>query len=321
MTKKRTLYCLATTSILCALIPLVWTTNRYYGTYIVYGTGDTIINTAQAHSGPEHGKRRWNVECLDGEAVIGIHDLQDDFQKLVNVWCKFMFPFKQYTNGLYPYYPDCFVRNYTFQFHCYSPKYHEVSVNSFITGFWDNDAQFFNFRRVVDDQNPYKCCKTPPNYYVDYQSCYYMPAKDQYGEYYDATTIILLYCASGYAMTGLAKKISPFSMDYHVEWIQCCRIGFGAQPVFKPPRHSYSYGSYANSSYPNRPPAGYASQYSGQNLGPRGLKREGGDIYAGGQSQTDKAASYTGGFYGAHRSLDDEDDTILRTSLHETGSM
>ncbi|GAU92306.1 hypothetical protein RvY_04402-1 [Ramazzottius varieornatus] len=206
------------TGIFVIAIPLVLTTNRYYGTYTVFGTGDTIINTFHAHGGLNHGKRRWNVECLDGEAVIGIGDLVDDFQKIVNVWCKFLFPYKPFANGVYPYYPDCFVKNYTFQFYCYSPKYHDNSVDSFVTGFWDDESQFFVNRKIVDDINAYKCCRTPRGYYVDYASCYYMPTRDQYGEYYDATNVMLIYCASGYAMTGIAKKISPFSMDYHIEW-------------------------------------------------------------------------------------------------------
>lgn len=96
----------------------------------------------------------------------------------------------------------CWVLNYTYQWHCYSPKYHDISVNSFVTGkpslprcarvaipytlsfpgFWDNEASFFVMRKVVDDQQSYKCCKTPQNYYIDYMSCYFMPTRDQYGK-------------------------------------------------------------------------------------------------------------------------------------------
>ncbi|GAU92305.1 hypothetical protein RvY_04402-2 [Ramazzottius varieornatus] len=171
-----------------------------------------------------------------------------------------------------------------------------------------------------------------------------MPTRDQYGEYYDATNVMLIYCASGYAMTGIAKKISPFSMDYHIEWIHCCRIGFGAVPMFSASKYKnstmarLSYHNYANASYPNRPPAAYASQYSSGNIGrQRGDQYDAGPSpyaggsnyapatpgsYAGGSNyDTPYGTGHTGqtaGSYGAsYRSMEDEkkqEQDILRTS-------
>ncbi|GAU94509.1 hypothetical protein RvY_06271 [Ramazzottius varieornatus] len=248
--------------------------NRYYGVFTVYGTGDTILQTFHAHLGPLDGNRRWHVECLDGEAMVGIGDLVDDFQKMAQVWCKFMFPNKPPTNGLYPYYPNCFVRNYTTQYHCYMAKDHDVSINTFITGIYDDDFQFWTFRLGQDNSQPYKCCKTPLGYYIDYFSCYYMPTKDIYGEYYDHTSMFLVFCATDHVMTGLGKKINAWGRDYHVDWIQCCRVGVGIPPrIYRPPQHTYTYDSYANHSYPNKPSGQYAAQYQGRNLGAQMMPR------------------------------------------------
>ncbi|XP_055332873.1 uncharacterized protein LOC129584646 [Paramacrobiotus metropolitanus] len=217
------------------IVTPVFGTNRYYGTYLSYGSGDTIIQTFHAHSGKEAPDRKWHVECLDGEAIVGIQDWVNDFQKIEAVWCKFMFPYKPPTNGMYPYYPICFLRNYTSQFFCFNPQHIQLSVNSFITGFWDNELQFLVFRKGLDDSQLYKCCRVPPGYYIDYTSCYYMPTHDQYWEYYDSLQHIIVYCASGYVMTGLSKKINPYDAEWHIEWIQCCRIGFGGAGRIPPP--------------------------------------------------------------------------------------
>lgn len=80
----------------------------------------------------------------------------------------------------------------------------------------------------------YKCCKAPTGYYIDYTSCLYKPTHDQYFEYYDGTVFIVL-CDTGYVMTGVAKKIHPLVKEYYLEWIQCCRLGFGSGPVIPPP--------------------------------------------------------------------------------------
>ncbi|OQV26052.1 hypothetical protein BV898_00182 [Hypsibius exemplaris] len=226
----------------------------YYRTYTPHGSGDNIINTLQAHGGPgpESANRKWNVECLDGEAVIG-KDSFNDFTSLAQVWCKFMMPYKPPSNGIYPFYPNCFTKNFTTQFFCYTPRFHEASVDTFITGFYDNEFAFNVYREYVDDSAPYKCCKAPTGYYVDYSSCYYSLTHDQYWEYYDSpiqftSGYFIVYCASGYIMTGLAKKAHPMvTNEYHIEWIQCCRLGFGAgfrPPPPPPPPEPISYGKY-----------------------------------------------------------------------------
>ncbi|GAU92097.1 hypothetical protein RvY_04225-1 [Ramazzottius varieornatus] len=210
-------------------------TNRYYGTYLSYGSGDTIIQTLHANSGPAGAGRKWHVECLDGEAAVGIQDFVNDYQKIEVLWCKFMFPYKPPTNGLYPFYPNCHIRNYTQQFFCFSPVNVLATINTFITGLWDNDLQFFVSRRGLDDTNIYKCCRAPTGYYIDYTSCYYMPTHDQYWEYYDSVQHIITYCASGYVMAGIAKKSNQYDLEWHVEWIQCCRVGFAGGSLFAPP--------------------------------------------------------------------------------------
>ncbi|XP_055334046.1 uncharacterized protein LOC129585407 [Paramacrobiotus metropolitanus] len=199
---------------------------RYYGTYLQYGTGDTFIDTVHTNGGPKDVLRKWNVECLDGEGVIGIRDNNDDFKRLTVIWCRFLFPYKPQLNGLYPYYSGCIMRNLTTEAFCFSPKNATNTVNTFITGFWDNDAAFVIFRSKGEDApNTYKCCRTPPGYYIDYTTCLYKPTHDQFWEYYDAQQF-LVFCDSGYVLTGLARRKNPYDDDYHLEWLQCCRIGY-----------------------------------------------------------------------------------------------
>jgi len=248
----------------------VHSTPFYYGTYRTYGTGDTVIQVAHANGGPKTAHRKWQVECLDGEAVTGISDFVFDFGGLTNVWCKFLFPYKPpATRGLYPYYPFCHVRDFTRQFFCYEPDNHTTTANTFITGFWDDDSSFWVYRERQDPVQPYKCCRTPPGYYIDYVSCYYMWSHDQYWEYYDSQ-YVLLQCATGYIMTGISKKKSPIvPAEYHIEWIQCCRLGFGAVTSIPPPviptpnggPVAYSTGQPAVST---DIPQAYQSQYRGK---------------------------------------------------------
>ncbi|OQV20967.1 hypothetical protein BV898_05042 [Hypsibius exemplaris] len=294
-------------------LPSAWSVTRYYGEYTVYGTGDTVLATFHAHGGPSTGNRKWHMECLDGEAMIGIQDWVNDYNQITQLWCKFMFPNKPPTNGLYPYYPNCFVRNYTTQFHCYQPKEHSASINTFVTALWDNDFQWWQFRGVPDNIAPYKCCKMPIGYHVDYSSCYYMPTKDMYGEYYDDSNRFLVYCATGHVMTGIGKKVNAWSNDAHIEWIQCCRVGLGGPPLYRPPQHTYTYDSYANHSYPNKPSGQFAAQYQGRNLGAQMLPRGfvGSEID---DHESELPALAQGGpmQLPSSRSMEDDDD-LLRT--------
>lgn len=95
----------------------------------------------------------------------------------------------------------------------------------FFPGWSDTDFQY-RLDRIRDDQTTlYKCCRTPSGYYIDYTSCYYRPTRDQYWEYYDAA-IFVVYCETAYVMTGVARKVNPYDNEYHLEWIQCCRVVF-----------------------------------------------------------------------------------------------
>ncbi|GAU93940.1 hypothetical protein RvY_05794 [Ramazzottius varieornatus] len=59
-----------------------------------------------------------------------------------------------------------------------------------------------------------------------------MPTHDQYWEYYDSVQHIITYCASGYVMTGISKKTNPYDLEWHIEWMQCCRVGFAGGTRF-----------------------------------------------------------------------------------------
>ncbi|GAU89967.1 hypothetical protein RvY_02452-2 [Ramazzottius varieornatus] len=124
-----------------------------------------------------------------------------------------MFPYKPPTNGIYPFYPNCHVKNFTNQFFCFDPKDVALTVNTFVVGFWDPGAQFFIAFPRITDNNLYKCCRTPQGYYVDYTSCYYLPTHDQYWEFYDAIQQFIVFCNGGYVMTGISKKIAPYDQE------------------------------------------------------------------------------------------------------------
>ena len=77
---------------------------------------------------------------MDGEALIGIQDWNNDFERIETIACKFMFPNKPPTMGVYPYYPFCNVRNYTAQLFCFDPQNFTRTVDTFMTGtFYTND--------------------------------------------------------------------------------------------------------------------------------------------------------------------------------------
>ncbi|XP_055332567.1 uncharacterized protein LOC129584435 [Paramacrobiotus metropolitanus] len=176
-----------------------------------------------------------------------------------------MFPYKPPSKGLYPYYPNCVYRNFTFNFFCYDPKNSSISVNSFVTGLWDDDNNFFTWRPVADDSCSMKCCTTPKGYYIDYASCYYVSTHDQFGEYYDSNFNFIVTCAHGHVMTGISKKMNANTATYRVDWIQCCRLGYGIPHIVSPPvisGHSGHPAYYAAEPYtPAHIPNGYQAQY------------------------------------------------------------
>ncbi|XP_055338564.1 uncharacterized protein LOC129588394 [Paramacrobiotus metropolitanus] len=180
-----------------------------------------------------------------------------------------MFPYKISTRNVYPYFPHCIVKNYTVDFFCYDPRNHTRSANTFITGLWDNELSFWVYRTAIDPSQPYKCCVTPPGYYIDYVSCYYVWTHDQYWEYYDSQ-FFLLNCATGYVMTGISKKLSPIiPTEYRIEWLQCCRLGYGAIVSLPPPIVATPKGGPVAYSANNALtavdiPSDYAHQYRGK---------------------------------------------------------
>ncbi|XP_055332525.1 uncharacterized protein LOC129584390 isoform X2 [Paramacrobiotus metropolitanus] len=134
-----------------------------------------------------------------------------------------------------------------------------------ILSVWDDDLNFFTWRIGPDDTSAMKCCTTPKGYYIDYGSCYYSPTHDQFGEFYDSNFMFLVYCSPGNVMTGMAKKLNPSSLGYNIDWIQCCRLGYGVPQVVSPPvTQSYSGHPtyYAKEQYyPSQIPSGYQAQY------------------------------------------------------------
>ncbi|GAU94448.1 hypothetical protein RvY_06219-2 [Ramazzottius varieornatus] len=238
----------------------------------VTARGDTVITTYHGNGGPgpESPHRKWQVECFDGEAAVGIGDNIWDFGALTYVFCKFMFPFKPPSQGVYPYYPYCFVKDYLKDPFCYSKNNHSLTANTFVTGYYDTDFVWWTFFPPNENFNqPYKCCRLPRGYYIDYLSCYYVTTHDLYFEYYDGN-FFLVQCATGYVITGTTAKQVPIHNTYQgyierrIEWIQCCRVGWGAiigvpPPIINVPGRPPAYsGQYVT---PPTVPAGYAHQY------------------------------------------------------------
>lgn len=100
---------------------------------------------------------------------------------------------------------------------------------------WQNNLFWWISVIPIHNQSLIKCCGTPTGYYIDYQSCYYMPTRDSHFEYYDNFFNFIVYCAHGFVMTGIAKKLNPYSKELHADWIQCCRVGFGPHEGRPPP--------------------------------------------------------------------------------------
>lgn len=66
-------------------------------------------------------------------------------------------------------------------------------------------------------------------------------------------------------MTGIATKINPIARERHVDWIQCCRVGFGSVIALPPPviQKPGRPPAYLSSHYvaPSQIPPGYRHQY------------------------------------------------------------
>ncbi|GAU95129.1 hypothetical protein RvY_06804 [Ramazzottius varieornatus] len=243
-------------------------TIRYYSSYTSYGTGDTTIQLFHNAGGPLQPHQKWIAECFDGEAATGIQDQVADYKRITALWCRFTFVNKPASGGRYPYYPSCHVRNMTDFFFCFDPQRSALTVNTFMTAVWDSESMFFVNRLVRggpdaanDTIQPYKCCKTPPGYYIDYTSCYYVPTHDIYWEYYDSPSHNIVYCRNGFVITGWAKKVNPWNKEWHLDWLQCCRVGYGPPAGELPPDNPVQSGMPSYSRLSEEIPAGYRHRY------------------------------------------------------------
>jgi hypothetical protein len=130
------------------------------------------------------------------------------------------------------------------------------------SAFWDSDFVWWTWS-PTDVVQPYKCCRTPKGYYIDYVSCYYIPTHDLYWEYYDGNYFIT-QCATGYVMAGVGAKVNPINREKRIDWIQCCRVGWGAVIAVSPPVINVAGRppAYSSSSVsPVNIPQGYSHQY------------------------------------------------------------
>lgn len=220
----------------------------YYSNFICFGTGDCILNTGHQEGGMRDASHKWNVECHDGEAIIGVEDVDDNFETIRDVWCKFSFPHKKPSGGYYPYYPHCHVRNFTEeQYTCFDPENPEETIHTFMSGLWTHTF-------ASDDFIPetMKCCRTPPGYYIEYEKCYYKFTHDKYGEHYDGYWLVK--CDTNFIATGLGQSINPWDVGLHFVWLQCCPYFYAP-----PSAHNAFLGNHeTKEQYPSQ--VGYGSQ-------------------------------------------------------------
>ncbi|GAV02020.1 hypothetical protein RvY_12634-2 [Ramazzottius varieornatus] len=137
------------------------------------------------------------------------------------LWCKFMFPKKKPTFGIYPYYDYCNVRNLapTYkEFYCYDKYYPSDSYDTFVTGISKDQPS--------SPGHMMKCCKLPYGYHLDYSRCEYKYNHDKFGEMYDEHNMWVTKCDRDFVLTGIGRAINPWRgiADYDYVWAQCCPL-------------------------------------------------------------------------------------------------
>ncbi|XP_055342661.1 uncharacterized protein LOC129591149 [Paramacrobiotus metropolitanus] len=112
-----------------------------------------------------------------------------DRHKCFEVRCKFMFPMKPLSKGVYSFYSICNVRNITKgvkEFYCY--------------------GLFSSIFQDPGGPSLIKCCKTPPGYHIDYSRCEWKFTDDKRGEHYDGYW--LAKCDTNEVMIGLGQAVN-----------------------------------------------------------------------------------------------------------------
>ncbi|XP_055347417.1 uncharacterized protein LOC129594673 isoform X2 [Paramacrobiotus metropolitanus] len=189
----------------------------YYSHFKVFGTGDTLITTTYYGGGTLLENERWLIECNDGEGMVGIYDTTHQFVGISQVWCYFLFPKKPPSNGIYPFYSGCNVRNFTayHEFYCYDKLWPADTTDTFVTGLYSA----VSLDPVVPNLMK---CKTPSGYRLDYNRCQWKYTHDKAGEHYDGYWVTK--CDTNFVMTGMGKAMNPWEGQEHFTYIQCCPV-------------------------------------------------------------------------------------------------
>ncbi|GAV01966.1 hypothetical protein RvY_12589 [Ramazzottius varieornatus] len=190
----------------------------YYTSRRCYGTGDCHLLTKNQDGGFDDASHQWLSECNDGEGVVAIRDDDTHFEGLSGIWCSFLFPMKQSTKGVYPYYPSCAVRNLTAgEYHCRGEGQNNQTQNLFVSGIYKEPDE-----RQAFVPSLMKCCETPSEYRIDHSNCHYKKTFDRFGEHY--TGEWLVKCDSHFVATGIGKDVNPWDSKEHFTWVQCCPL-------------------------------------------------------------------------------------------------